>query len=493
METFLAEGGKLPIVLLTCNREELLGHTIESLRSVRGLDMNDVMVLQDGTDSQVEALVRKEGLYLEQNTRTPGLRGGPKAGDDGAERIAMHYRFSLDHVFGSRPEAPGVVIVEDDLLFSPDFLEYMEVNAPILERDPTTLVLSAWSDNGYRRRVSDMAELKRTSFFPGLGWLLSRKLFEELRPKWPKTHWDHWLRDKKQYKKRECVFPEVPRTYHNGIKGTFMSQKMHDQLFKNIDYNVDPSFSWIPPPGVGGANSAPPPVYAKGILANYESRVEARIQQARHINDLDNLPTSSATRKGEQVVMWYTLKKTEATSDKKPPPFKPLADFFGLWHEYRRGEHNGMHAFRYDGDSHVMIINAAMSPYARFKPAGLLPAPINALRGGLVEAEVGMQVTPGDSALLSCDDICSTKASFYFGMRCKESTFELLNACELLKEHFPCTKCAESYGSEQPCYVELNAPALNYPGQCLVSSNPRDSTCSASHHLTRRLCPCVPA
>lgn len=46
-----------------------------------------------------------------------------------------------------------MVIVEDDLLFSPDFLEYMEVNAPILERDPTTLVLSAWSDNGYRGRV----------------------------------------------------------------------------------------------------------------------------------------------------------------------------------------------------------------------------------------------------------------------------------------------------------------------------------------------------
>lgn len=54
------------------------------------------------------------------------------------------------------------------------------------------------------------------------------------------------------------------------------------------------------------------------------------------------------------------------------------------------------------------------------------------------------------------------------GMRCKESTFELLNACELLKEHFPCTKCAESYGSEQPCYVELNAPALNVRGSVNV-------------------------
>lgn len=52
-------------------------------------------------------------------------------------------------------QAPGVVIVEDDLLFSPDFLEYLEIHAPILERDPTTLVLSAWNDNGYRGRVRE--------------------------------------------------------------------------------------------------------------------------------------------------------------------------------------------------------------------------------------------------------------------------------------------------------------------------------------------------
>lgn len=43
--------------------------------------------------------------------------------------------------------------MEDDLLFSPDFLEYLEANAPVLERDPTTFVLSAWNDNGYKGRV----------------------------------------------------------------------------------------------------------------------------------------------------------------------------------------------------------------------------------------------------------------------------------------------------------------------------------------------------
>ena len=47
------------------------------------------------------------------------------------------------------------------------------------------------------------------------------------------------------------------------------------------------------------------------------------------------------------------------------------------------------------------------------------------------------------------------------GMRCKESTFELLNSCQILTENFPCSMCSESYGTEQPCYVEPHAPALN--------------------------------
>lgn len=45
-------------------------------------------------------------------------------------------------------------------------------------------------------------------FFPPLPHLVSCAS-HQLRPKWPQEHWDHWLRDPKQHKNRECVFPEV--------------------------------------------------------------------------------------------------------------------------------------------------------------------------------------------------------------------------------------------------------------------------------------------
>lgn len=39
------------------------------------------------------------------------------------------------------------------------------------------------------------ARLMRSEFFPGLGWLCPRALWEgELRDAWPRSDWDHWLR-----------------------------------------------------------------------------------------------------------------------------------------------------------------------------------------------------------------------------------------------------------------------------------------------------------
>jgi len=111
-----------------------------------------------------------------------------------------------------------------------------------LTTNPLLLSLSCFLAQG---QVKDAAKLLRTTFFPGLGWFLSRKLWEEeLQNKWPKTHWDHWMRAKEQYKTRDCLYPEKPRTYHNGIKGTFMDQSTHDKYFAHVGYNVDADFRW---------------------------------------------------------------------------------------------------------------------------------------------------------------------------------------------------------------------------------------------------------
>ncbi|KAG0719832.1 Alpha-1,3-mannosyl-glycoprotein 2-beta-N-acetylglucosaminyltransferase [Chionoecetes opilio] len=61
--------------------------------------------------------------------------------------------------------------------------------------------------------------LYRTDFFPGLGWMLTRELWEELGPKWPRSYWDDWVRAPEQRSDRACIRPEISRTRTFGKKG----------------------------------------------------------------------------------------------------------------------------------------------------------------------------------------------------------------------------------------------------------------------------------
>ncbi|CAM9547987.1 unnamed protein product [Choristocarpus tenellus] len=205
--------------------------------------------------------------------------------------------------------------------------------------------------------------------------------------------------------------------------------------------------------------------------------------------------------RSSEVVFWYSLPKskdgTGSSRSKKsqsPSPFKHLADYFGLWHEYLRTMHNGVHTMRLDGNIHLMLINAASSPYAELKPPNVIPAELKPLDRSSMKnvallqksRTLGMQMRPAGESLQSCDLVCQAE-----GLACTEEMMVLVNSCNHLKKFFPCTVCEQSVGSEQPCYVIPEAPVSNFPDRCLVTSEVVKSTCAASHALTKRLCPCI--
>lgn len=79
-----------------------------------------------------------------------------------------------------------LIIIEEDLEAAPDFFRYFSATLPLLEKDPTLYCISAWNDQGYMHSSKDPTLLYRVETMPGLGWMLSRKLFkDELEPKWP--------------------------------------------------------------------------------------------------------------------------------------------------------------------------------------------------------------------------------------------------------------------------------------------------------------------
>jgi len=244
-----------PVVLLTANRGAALNRTLASLLAVRGLNASQLFVVQDGVEPSVaEALrwhtARGAPLRLVQHPLGRGARRpmGTASVQQRGQAVARAYKWALSHAFDVLTDDEAVVVVEDDLLFSPDLMEYFLAGWHVQRADPTLWCTSAWHDNGFGHTATDPKRLLRTGFFPGLGWLLTRALYKgELEPAWPDEHWDHWMRSEVKFRTsrgRECLIPQVPRTYHHGEQGTFMIKRMHELYFARIAHNTDPRVTW---------------------------------------------------------------------------------------------------------------------------------------------------------------------------------------------------------------------------------------------------------
>ena len=331
LTSFLSSGGEIPILLLAKNRPEQLKKTLKSLLGVRGVHREKVFIAQDGTDPRVGKVAEEFKIKLKRHVQKKTFGPPWKVG---AVQIATHYKWSLGHFFNSvDKDSPAVIIVEDDLRFSPDFYEYFAAVSRVLDSDQSLWIASAWNDNGFKSLVKDNYQLKRTIFFPGLGWMLTRRLFKmELERKWPREHWDHWLRQKKQHNNREVLYPQVPRVFHAGIKGTFMEKKTHAKYFARIATNNDSSVNWNL-----NANSKAKLALEMAEQRPYKDRLEGLIQNSLPFSTFGDF---NKVKPGQTLAIWINANLSPYRKD-----FEPIANFFGIWHEHQRGSHCGVHEF----------------------------------------------------------------------------------------------------------------------------------------------------
>lgn len=108
----------------------------------------------------------------------------PSTRDSNVVRMNAEYRVNLSILSVHIHDRPI-----DDLNVSPDFFDYFLATHTLLKNDDSLWCVSAWNDNGKANIIDESRPdlLYRTDFFPGLGWMLTRKLWSELSPKWPKA------------------------------------------------------------------------------------------------------------------------------------------------------------------------------------------------------------------------------------------------------------------------------------------------------------------
>jgi alpha-1,3-mannosyl-glycoprotein beta-1,2-N-acetylglucosaminyltransferase len=224
-----------PLLIFTCKRDNYLRETLTYIAKYIPSDCSigcPIVISQDGKDQKVTSVIEEfQSKFTQQQIpvvhfkHTSALRGNANA----YQALAVHYGWALSQLFDDKAKVPGqaaiispkrVVILEEDLQIAPDFFAYFKYTAPILDKDSTLLAVSAFNDNGYDQKVKDPKRVLRSDFFPGLGWMMTRKLWDnELKVKWPRGYWDDWLRDPAQRQDRQVLRPEISRTYHFGVKG----------------------------------------------------------------------------------------------------------------------------------------------------------------------------------------------------------------------------------------------------------------------------------
>ncbi|MQM16800.1 hypothetical protein Taro_049761 [Colocasia esculenta] len=198
---------------MACNRPDYLERTIQSVLKYHSevASKFPLFISQDGTNEDVKskALSYSQIKYLQVIDIASTMAAyflfsidfllfikhldfRPVQTDRPGEliayyKIANHYKWALDELF-FKHNFSRVIILEDDMEIAPDFFDYFEAAATLLDNDKTIMAVSSWNDNGQVQFVHDSNILYRSDFFPGLGWMLTKITWDELSPKWPKAY-----------------------------------------------------------------------------------------------------------------------------------------------------------------------------------------------------------------------------------------------------------------------------------------------------------------
>lgn len=368
---------------MASNRPYYLYRMLRSLLSADGVNKSMISVFIDGFYDEPLMVSRLFNLRAIQQ-RPLGMRSA---------RISHHYKSSLTATFELFPEAQHAIIFEEDLDVARDALVFFNQTLAVLEADPSLYCASAWNDQGYEHTAADSSLLYRIETMPGLGWLLSRRLYkEELEPQWPapdKPHdWDMWIRTEAVRKGRECIIPDVSRTFHFGSTGTNINSYFQKQYFSKhaFSLSVEKQISFAHLDEMSAASyerlveklvSEAHVVGLNWSQATLENETESSRKLCDMANNIDRHLLASARlsasgdaqaeRQQHQQVIFI-----EMIDEHDFGNWLRLAKCWNIWDLDARGQHKSMWRL-FVGGRPTLVVGAPASPYARLKPKQLPP------------------------------------------------------------------------------------------------------------------------
>eukprot|EP00467_Chlorarachnion_reptans_P001578 CAMPEP_0114527776 /NCGR_PEP_ID=MMETSP0109-20121206/23812_1 /TAXON_ID=29199 /ORGANISM="Chlorarachnion reptans, Strain CCCM449" /LENGTH=558 /DNA_ID=CAMNT_0001709795 /DNA_START=254 /DNA_END=1934 /DNA_ORIENTATION=- len=378
---------RVPVAIVAKDRPDLLRRCLESIERAESSVMNMVTIYQHGHDPRLSSVAedfQKQGVSLVRNEANTN-------NGEAHVRIARHYKFVLSRAF-ENPETSYVIVLEDDMEVSVDFFLYFQSIGRLYEVDDSIYCISTWNDNGFLNKVRDSRRVLRSEFFMGLGWLVSRKLYkEEWEPRWPSAHWDHWLRDPRNRKGRECVYPEISRNYNSGSVGVHVNHKFYNKFLKRIKKNGDKSSPLRLQDAI------------KGERRTYEQEQDLLLRSA--IVNVSFPDISSNHKNGVFALAFEKSRRGSYIWESDPnSAWAKIAQDFGIWHEFRTFR-QGLVQFWHE-DNFLILVEKGSKAYQRL--AELHSEPVKQIYPGESRApKMPPEMLVVAAQAQSCDDAAS--------------------------------------------------------------------------------------
>ena len=213
------------LMVVTHRRPELLFRCLRTVLACDGVERFDLAISLDAIEEYATVIaglndIVQEFPWLYRRVR---LYVKPADHERNERAIASHVMFALDKLYEGSTKYG--VLLEEDLVVSLDFIQYMIMSVKVLESDNSLFCTSAWNDNGYLPFAANESKFMRTNGFPGMGWLTTRRTANMVKGKLPffENNWDNWFAQVVQQNQMECIVPEVPRVRHLGQGGVHIS------------------------------------------------------------------------------------------------------------------------------------------------------------------------------------------------------------------------------------------------------------------------------
>ncbi|XP_042225465.1 protein O-linked-mannose beta-1,2-N-acetylglucosaminyltransferase 1-like [Homarus americanus] len=342
----------VPVVVTAGNRHQYLYHTLTTLLTTPGAQHNNILVALGDAPQPTTQLLRLLNITFTKLV---------VHGKDN-NKLFRYYRSVFQYVARTFPDAPAVIILDEDVQVSPDFFSYMSQTLWLLHHDPTLYCINSHSISGFSDRIHNPSRVFRGNVQVQWGYAVTPSFIRDALSKWPedehKTNiiiYDYWLYTYVR-RGRECVFPEVGRSLHYG-RGT----------------NTDPltaERAFIDKPVVGEAGV---PLVGVSRLQHdiWRSHLAHNITLATPLLDNPCSPAFIPTHNPRELYVFYYRLDADDDGRASAIQFFDLHNCVGGWSLSDQGQHEGVSIVTLSAHTTLYLVGVPYSSYSHLRPQGL--------------------------------------------------------------------------------------------------------------------------